>query len=73
MSDRAAILLEQCRHHVYRFDELMIAPNRQRLRISQRHLEFAGEFIHSHFANPLKKLDCSLYEDNQWGFKVRSE
>ena len=39
---RAALLVEQRRHQVHRLDELVIAPDRQRLRIGQRFLEFTG-------------------------------
>ena len=44
----AALLVEQCDHDVGRFDELVILANGQRLRIRKRHLELAGQFIHSH-------------------------
>ena len=38
-----------------RLDELVIAADRQRLRVGKRRLEAAGEFIHAH-----KYLTCNL-------------
>jgi len=37
---------------VYRLDELVILADGQRLRIGKRHLEFAGQFVHSHGVPP---------------------
>jgi len=48
----AALLVEQCDHHMYRLDELVILAHGQRLRIGKRHLEFAGQFVHSHGIPP---------------------
>ena len=31
-----------------RLDVLVIAPDRQRLRVGERQLEFAGQFVHAH-------------------------
>ncbi len=44
----AALLVQQGRHHVQRLDVLMIAANSERLGISQRQLELARQFVHSH-------------------------
>ncbi len=45
---RATLLVQQRHHQVRRLDELMVLPHGERLRISERHLELAGQFIHSH-------------------------
>ena len=46
----AALLIEQRDHHMQRLDELMVTAHRQTLRVGQGHLEFAGQFVHSHGA-----------------------
>ena len=45
---RAALLVKQRDHDVRRFDELVILADGQRLRIGERYLELAGQFVHSH-------------------------
>ena len=35
-------------HQVDRLDELVVAADRQRLRVGQRLLELAGQFVHAH-------------------------
>ena len=44
----AALLVEQCNHDVGGLDELVIESYGERLRLSQRHLKFACQFVHSH-------------------------
>ena len=51
VTHRAALLVEQRHHQVRRFDELMVAPDRQALGVGQGHLEFAGQSIHPHGKN----------------------
>jgi len=51
VAHRAALLVEQRRQQVGRFDELVIAPDRETLRVRQRHLEFACQSIHPHGGN----------------------
>jgi hypothetical protein len=48
---RAALLIQQGRHHVQRLDVLMIAADRERLGIRQRQLELARQFVHAHGGN----------------------
>ena len=48
---RAALLVQQGRHHVQRLDVLVVAADRERLGIGQRLLEFAGQFVHAHGGN----------------------
>ena len=48
---RAALLVEQGRHHVQRLDVLVVAADRERLGIGQRQLELAGQFVHAHGRN----------------------
>ena len=48
VTDRAALLIEQRRHQVGGFDELVITANRQALCLGQGLLELAGHFIHAH-------------------------
>jgi len=45
---RAARGIQHGQKHVGRLDELVIAPESQRLGIGQRLLETAGEFVHAH-------------------------
>jgi hypothetical protein len=33
---------------MHRFDELVVTPNRQRLRVGQGFLKFTGQAIHTH-------------------------
>ena len=44
--------VEQRRHHVRRLDELIVAADAQRLRVGQRLLEAAREFVHAHGLRP---------------------
>jgi hypothetical protein len=37
---------------VDRLDKLVVLANGQRLRIGERHLEFAGQFVYSHGFSP---------------------
>jgi hypothetical protein len=45
---RAALLAEQGRHHVHRFEHVVVAAHGQRLGVGQRLLETRREFVHSH-------------------------
>jgi hypothetical protein len=51
VTDRAALLVEQRRQQVCRFDKLMVAPYREALGVAQGHLEFARQSIHPHGKN----------------------
>ncbi len=51
---RAALLVEQRGHHVHRLEHVVIASDRQRLRIGERLLKTRGEFVHSHRSIPKK-------------------
>ncbi len=44
----AAVLIEQGDHDVGRLDELMIAAQREALRVAQGQLKFVGQFVHAH-------------------------
>ena len=44
----AALLAEQRDQHMGGLYELVVLPHGKRLRVGKRHLEFAGQFIHSH-------------------------
>ena len=46
--DGAALLVQQSHHYVGRLDQLVIEADGEALRIGQRQLKLAGEFIHSH-------------------------
>ena len=46
--DRGALLVEQRRHHVHRFQELVVAAQREAPGVRQRHLELGRELVHSH-------------------------
>jgi hypothetical protein len=48
MSSRATLLIEQGHHQVHGFYELMILAHGHRLRIGERHLKFACQFVHTH-------------------------
>jgi len=48
----AAVLVEQRHHQVHRLDELVVAAERERLRVRQGHLELAGKFVHAHGLRP---------------------
>jgi hypothetical protein len=37
-----------------RLDDLLVAANRNGLRIGKRRLKFAGQFVHSHKQQPLR-------------------
>ena len=50
----AVLLIDQCEQQVLRFDELLVAANRQALGIGQRLLELGGEFVESH-ERPLRR------------------
>jgi hypothetical protein len=47
-TDGAAVLIQQGDHDMHGLDELLVAAERQALRIRQGRLEFAGQFVHSH-------------------------
>ena len=53
-TDCAALLVQQRDQNVGRLDELVILAYGQRLRIGKRHLEFTGQFVHSHCKNLAK-------------------
>jgi hypothetical protein len=53
----AALLIQQGRHDVQRLDVLVVAADRQRLGISQRLLESAGQFVHAH--REVGRCQCS--------------
>jgi hypothetical protein len=44
----AALLVHERDHEVRRLDELVVLSDREGLRIGQRHLELAGQFVESH-------------------------
>ena len=48
MAYRTALLIEQRRHDVHGLDVLMVAPDGERLRVRERKLKLAGEFVHPH-------------------------
>ncbi len=54
---RAAFLVEQRRHQVRRFDELVVAPERQALRVGERLLKLGGHFVHAHGSIVLNSSD----------------
>jgi hypothetical protein len=54
MTHGPTLLVQQGRHDVSRFDVLVIAPDREGLRVRQGELEFAGEFVHAHEKAPGK-------------------
>ena len=60
---RTALLVEQRHHQVNRFDELVIAPHGEALRIGQRHLKFIGQFIHSHPSAAPKNVPAIQFHD----------
>ena len=45
----AALLVQQRHHDVGRLDELVVQADRQGLGLGERHLELAGQFVHSHW------------------------
>jgi hypothetical protein len=47
-TQRATLLIEQCHHNVCRLDELMILADGKGLRLAERHLKFAGQFVQTH-------------------------
>jgi hypothetical protein len=52
MAYRTTLLIQQGQHQVLRLNELMIPADSKALGIGQRHLELAGQFIHSHVFSP---------------------
>ena len=48
----AALLVEQCQQQVRRLDEIVVAPDRQRLRVAQGLLEARSELVHPHGGTP---------------------
>ncbi|MNV18433.1 hypothetical protein D3C71_1092560 [compost metagenome] len=54
-TDGAAILIEQCRHQMDGFDELVVTTQCERLGIGNSDLEFAGQAIEAHCTPPLKQ------------------
>ena len=53
MPHATPLLIEQCRHQMRRLDELVVPTHSQALGIRQGHLEFTGQFIHSHCVAPV--------------------
>ena len=52
----ATLLVQQGHHQVHRLDELVVASHGQALGVHERHLELAGQFVHSHcLFSPLVK------------------
>ncbi len=65
----AALLVEQRQKQMNRFDIVVIAPDRERLGIGQRHLKLVGQFVHSHMAIP-RKFDWAVppsFCQRRWG------
>ena len=56
VADRGALLVEQRRHHMHRFDELVVVAERKALCVRERHLELGRELFHSQFDAPLRSL-----------------
>ena len=52
----AALLVEERKHEVRGFDELVIAAHGERLRVRERELEFRCQPVHPHEGYP----DCCL-------------
>src|SRR5690606_3660449 len=48
VAHRAALLIQQGRHHVQRLDVLVVAADGERLRVRQGQLEFARQFVKTH-------------------------
>ena len=48
MTHGTALAVEQRRHDVHGLDVLMVAPDGERLRVRERKLKLAGEFVHPH-------------------------
>ena len=46
-----ALLVEHGDHDMYRFDELVVEAHGKRLGFGEGHLEFAGQFVHSHIVD----------------------
>ena len=44
----AALLIEQRRQHVCRFDLLVVAPEREALGLAESGLELRGQLVHAH-------------------------
>ena len=61
-----ALLVEQRRHQVHRFEHVVVAPDRQRLGVGQCLLEARSQFVHPHECRPQnwrgrKAVGCSRY------------
>ena len=49
------LLVEQGRHHVHRFHELVVVADREALSVRERHLELGRELVRSHCELPSPK------------------
>jgi hypothetical protein len=63
----AALLIDQCEQHVRGLDDLMVPAERQRLRIGERRLELAREFVLPHDRMPLKSNSPEWEWPRFWG------
>ena len=52
VAHRGALLVEQGRRHVHRFQELVVMADREALGVRERHLELGRELVRSHCGLP---------------------
>jgi len=59
------LLIEQRHHDVHWLDELVILADSKRLRVGERHLKFAGQFVRTHCDTPSRSPGSRNFHRNR--------